>query len=237
MIDGSREVRRAIDAGVKLRELFVTEGFWASNIAAAWRSRLGDARVSLVADELLDRICYGDRNEGVVAVAAPPLISLDQIEVPTDALVMVLEGVEKPGNVGAVIRSADAVGAHAVVVVDGGTDLFNPNAIRASLGTIFAMPVCSAAVDETQVWLKHAALQVVVARVDGALWYDQVDYCRGSAIVLGSEAAGVTSSWKSETFIGAKLPMEGVADSLNVSATAAVFCYEANRQRRSAPIS
>lgn len=233
LIDGSREVCRAIEAGVDIQELYVTDAFWQATETAGWRTSLdSNVRVSLVSADLLDRIAYGDRNEGVVAVAVPPATSLSGLSLPPDPLVLILEGVEKPGNVGAVVRTADAAGIDAVIVVDAGTDLFNPNAIRASLGTLFSMAICAADLDEIQPWLAERALQVIVTRVDGADWYDQFDYCRGTAIVLGSEADGVTECWKSAAYQAAKLPMLGIADSLNVSATAAVLCYEANRQRR-----
>ena len=149
LIDGSREVCRAIAAGVDIQELYVTDAFWQATESAGWRTNLSsDVRVGLLSADLLDRIAYGDRNEGVVAVAAPPATSLHDLSLPPDPLVLLLEGVEKPGNVGAVVRTADAAGIDAVIVVDAGTDLFNPNAIRASLGTLFSMSICAVDLDD-----------------------------------------------------------------------------------------
>lgn len=234
LIDGIREIDRAIQAGVVLHELFVGETFWESQSERSWSSLAPETRVLLLPDALLDRIGYGERNEGLVAVATPPTTSLDQLALPKCPLVAILEGVEKPGNVGAVVRSADAAGMDAVIVVDGVTDLFNPNAVRASLGTLFSMSICSTTGDELVAWLDQSKLNVVVARVDGDRWYDEFDYQTPTAIVLGSESHGVSDRWKQGPFAGARLPMQGVADSLNVSATAAVMFYEANRQRRAA---
>ena len=146
-------------------------------------------------------------------------------------LVAVLEGVEKPGNVGAVLRSADAAGVSALIAADPRTDLYNPNAIRASLGTIFTMPVCEAAGGETIEWLRANGFRIFAARVDGAIPYTEADYRGRSAIVLGSEAAGLSPLWRGDDVQAVRLPMLGAADSLNVSVTAAVLFYEALRQR------
>jgi TrmH family RNA methyltransferase len=145
--------------------------------------------------------------------------------------VAVLEGVEKPGNVGAVLRSADAAGVSAVILADPRTDLYNPNAIRASLGTIFTMPVCEAASGDVLARLREHECMILAARVDGAVPYTEVDYRRPTAIVLGSEAAGLSPIWTGDDIRAVRLPMRGVADSLNVSVTAAVLFYEALRQR------
>jgi TrmH family RNA methyltransferase len=146
--------------------------------------------------------------------------------------VIVLEGVEKPGNVGAVVRTADAVGASAVIVADEATDLYNPNAIRASLGTIFAVSVCAASSVETLAWLRQRRLQILALRVDGSVPYTQVSYRVPTAIVLGSEAHGLSDVWQGPDVTAVSLPMKGVADSLNVATTAAVVLYEAVRQRQ-----
>ena len=144
---------------------------------------------------------------------------------------VVLEGVEKPGNLGAVLRSADGAGADAVIAADPRTDLFNPNAIRASLGTIFATRLAagpSAAVRER---LEGAGIRILAARVDGAIPYIGADLRGGVALVLGSEAEGLSAAWSGEKVTAIHLPMQGVADSLNVSIAAAVLLYEARRQR------
>jgi TrmH family RNA methyltransferase len=130
-----------------------------------------------------------------------------------------------------VIRSADAAGVAAVIVADPGTDLYNPNCIRASLGTIFIEPVCQATDDEAFAWLCDRNYTIFAARPDATRDYTDVDYSGGAAIVLGSEAAGLSRVWNSDAVTPVKLPMHGAADSLNVSATAAVLFYEALRQR------
>jgi TrmH family RNA methyltransferase len=153
---------------------------------------------------------------------------------PQNPLVAVLEGIEKPGNVGAVLRSADAAGLSAVIVAAPRTDLYNPNAIRASLGTIFTMRVCEAASSEALAWLRQRKFTILAARVDGSVSYTEADYRGPTAIVLGSEAEGLSPMWTGDDIAAVRLPMLGAADSLNISATAAVLFYEAMRQRGAA---
>jgi TrmH family RNA methyltransferase len=148
---------------------------------------------------------------------------------------VVLEGLEKPGNLGAVLRTADAAGADAVIAADPRTDLFNPNAIRASLGTIFTVPVAAAPSAAVRDHLAARGLRPVVARVDAELRYTDVDLRGPVALVLGGEAAGLTDTWSGPGVVPVRLPMLGVADSLNVSIAAAVLLYEARRQRGNPP--
>ncbi len=183
---------------------------------------------------VLERLAFGNRAEGVIAVAEPPRRTLADIVLPPTPLVAVLEAVEKPGNVGAVLRSADATGVSAVIVTDPGTDLYNPNCIRASLGTVFSVPVCVATSEQALDWLHVQKLTLYAARLDNATDYRQLRLAPRSAVVLGSEVAGLSQRWCAADILGVKLPMLGVADSLNISATAAVLFYEALRQRTGA---
>jgi TrmH family RNA methyltransferase len=166
-----------------------------------------------------------------VAIVATPTAGLADVILPQDPLVVVAEGIEKPGNLGAVIRTADGAGASAVIAADPRTDLFNPNAIRASLGTIFAMPVVAASSAETLAWLIGHGIRPVAARVDAPAAYTDVDLRGPLAIVLGSEAGGLSAVWTDPTVVPVAIPMHGIADSLNVSIAAAVLLYEARRQR------
>ena len=166
-----------------------------------------------------------------MAVVVIPDQSLAALDLGPDPLVVVLEAVEKPGNLGAVLRSADAAGADAVIVADPRTDLFNPNAVRASLGTIFALPVAAGSSADVRAWLDERGIAVLAARVEASVPYTAADLRGSVALVLGSEAEGLTDAWAGEGVTPISLPMHGVADSLNVSITAAVLLYEARRQR------
>lgn len=233
LIDGLREIERAMGAGIVPGELVycprLCDDASAQRLLATTEEQ--GAELIEVSTQVFEKLAFGARAEGMVAVAPTPKTSLGDLSLDKNALVVVLEGVEKPGNVGAVLRSADASGAAAVIVADGRTDLFNPNAIRASLGTIFTVPVAEAPSEDTLAWLREQGFSVFAARVDGSVVYTEVHYTGASAIVLGNEADGLTDAWSGEGVQAVRLPMLGVADSLNVSVTAAVILYEAVRQR------
>lgn len=234
LVDGVREVSRALDAGIEAVEVFVSPERLARDAEGrALAARLAGAALPVHAssDAVLERIGFGDRAEGVVAVVRIPPLDLDRLQLPPDALVVVLERVEKPGNLGAVLRSADSAGAAAVILADPLTDLFNPNAIRASLGTIFALRLASGSAPAVRDFLLGAGVVPWAARVDAEALYTDADFTGPTALVLGSEAHGLGETWSDAGVRAVRLPMLGVADSLNVSIAAAVLLYEARRQR------
>jgi RNA methyltransferase, TrmH family len=238
LIDGVRELERALGAGVRVIIAFVCESLCRDGHTQSLLATLASTGCEIlhVSESVFEKLAFGERAEGVVGVAEMPRPTLQSLiaATPTNAapLVAVLEGVEKPGNIGAVLRSADAAGVSAVIVANPRTDLYNPNAIRASLGTIFTIPACEATSDAALAWLRERKYTILAARVDGAVPYTTVDFCGPTAIVLGSEAAGLSSVWAGDDVRAIRLPMLGVADSLNVSASAAVLFYEALRQRQ-----
>jgi len=237
LVDGAREVARALDAGVTLVEAFVAAGLAPDPevaVVAARAASLGVPLVSITSD-LLARLAYGQRESGIVAVATAPGTSLAALGLPAIApLVGILEDVEKPGNLGAVCRSADGAGLDALIAAGGSgasADPWNPNAVRASLGTVFTLPLAVATTADVLAWLRQRGLRVVAARVDGSVPYTDVDLTGPIALVLGSEAHGLTAEWSGSDVTAVRLPMRGRVDSLNVAAAAAVLFYEARRQR------
>ena len=236
LIDGVRELSRAVHSGVCVVEVFLCPELLGPGEAQPQKLLAqSGAEILEVTPQVFEKLAFGDRAEGVLGVAVTPSRRLDELQLPGNSLVAVIEGVEKPGNVGAVLRSADAAGVSALVVADPRTDLYNPNTIRASLGTVFSMPVAAATSEETLAWLRRNRLAIFAARVDGSISYIQADFRGPAAIVLGSEAQGLTSVWSGDDIRAIRLPMLGRADSLNVSATAAVLFYEALRQRSESP--
>jgi TrmH family RNA methyltransferase len=233
LIDGTRELQRAIAAGVAIDEVFVCERLCAGPRARQVIAELPQtgAAVWQVTPDVFARLAFGDRHEGLLAVARTPHRKLAEIELPPEPLVAVLEGVEKPGNLGAILRSADAAGVAAVVVADGRTDLFNPAAIRASLGTVFHVPICTASAAETLDWLDRHELDIFAAQPASGRLYTDVDLRKGVAVVFGTEATGLSPVWTEPACQGIRLPQRGIADSLNVAVAAAVVFYEALRQR------
>jgi TrmH family RNA methyltransferase len=239
LIDGARQIGRAIAAGISVTELYFAEPselsageLPASELAVIEQARSAGAEIIPVAKALFGKIAYGDRQLGLVAVAQTPSFELTQLKLPPDAFVMVIEQLEKPGNLGAILRTADAAGCQALVVADAVTDLTNPNVIRASMGAVFTVPVAQADSPTVRQWLVEQGFQAYAARVDGAVDYTSVDYRGRVALVLGSEANGLSDLWQGPATQAIRLPMQGVVDSLNVSVTAAVLLYEAHRQRR-----
>jgi len=234
LIDGEREIERALQAGTHPVEAFVDPDQLGESWLAALAGRLQRDGIELIAvsPRLLGRLSYGDRRTGVVVVAETPVRSLDDLSVPAEPLIGVIEGLEKPGNLGAVLRTADSAGLDALLVADGGTDLFNPNVIRASLGTVFTVPIAVATAEAVLAWLRERGIRMVAAKVDAECDHTDADLTGALAIALGSEADGLSAAWSGSDVTGVRIPMLGIADSLNVSATAAVLFYEALRQRR-----
>ena len=232
LVDGLREVGRALDGGVAIVEAFIDEA--ATDVAiTAFAARLSaaGARVHPTAGPALDRLGFGDRTEGIVAVVRTPSTTLAGLALPDDPLIVVLEGVEKPGNLGAVLRSADGAGADAVLVADPTTDPWNPNAIRASLGTIFGRPVVTATSTDVLAFLRAHGIRPVAAIVEASEAYTDANLDGPLALILGSEAEGLGPMWRAHDIERVHLPMHGLADSLNVSVAAAILLYEARRQR------
>ncbi|MFN8521063.1 MAG: RNA methyltransferase [Chloroflexota bacterium] len=237
LIDGGREIGRAVASGVPIVEAFVAEELvdaTGSEAIEAWAGlRAGGTPLVPVTAELMARMAFGDRSDGLLAVARTPDSSLDSLgaRVPDQPLLVVLESVEKPGNLGAVLRTADGAGVDGVIVADPRTDPWNPNAIRASMGTVFQVPLAVTDATSARAWLTGRGVRSVAAIVDATTTYTDTDLTGALAIVLGSEAAGLSDAWRADAVDAVRIPMLGIADSLNVSVTAAILAYEARRQR------
>ena len=238
LIDGTREIERAHASDIVIDEVFYCEKLTRDPEVRDLVERLvaSGVDVSDVVKPVFTKLAYGERHEGIIAVARTPERTLADFAPPADALLVVLEGVEKPGNVGAVLRTADAAGVDGVLLAGGGTDLWNPNAVRASLGALFTQNVFQAPTDDIIAWLAEHKFHVLAARVDAetldtGVSYTGADYTGRTAIALGSEADGLTPAWHAEHITPIHLPMHGIVDSLNVSATSAILMYEAVRGR------
>jgi TrmH family RNA methyltransferase len=231
LIDGARELSRAISAGVNITEIYFCPTFCHTSESRRLLEQVDEFAMDVyeVTENVFEHLAFGERAEGFVGVAIPPESELDDLLLPENPLVVVVEGIEKPGNLGAIIRSADGAGVSAVILADQKTDIFNPNTIRASLGTVFTMPVCASPSKEVFNWLKVKGFQIAAATVDAPDSYTDVDFKIPTALILGTESTGLSAAWKEVYPVS--IPMRGVADSLNVSTSAAVLFYEAQRQR------
>ncbi len=236
LVDGRRELSRAAAAGVTIDEVFVA----ADHPPADLTDLLSDlasrgTRLTPLADRPFTKIAFGSRNEGVVGVVRFGPLPLAQARFTTGRPLLVIEGVEKPGNLGAILRTADATGL-GVIVCDGRTDPANPAVIRASLGTVFTVPLATTGLSELLTWLRAEKRRVVAATPEAATLWHAAPLTGHTAILLGSEAHGISPQWQQAATAGeiafttVSLPMRGAADSLNLSVTAAVLAYEALRQ-------
>ena len=182
--------------------------------------------------ELYAKVAYREGTEGVLAIVRSRKLRLEDLKLGSKPLIMVLEGVEKPGNLGAVLRSADAAGADAVIVCDPLTDLWNPNLIRASIGAVFTVPTVCCSSQEAIAWLKARGIRILTAQLQDSSAYYDCDMTGPTAIVMGTEATGLTDPWRQAADAHVLIPMLGRLDSLNVSVSAAILLYEAVRQRQ-----
>ncbi len=202
-------------------------------------NRLAGARreplMVVVPARLYDKLAYRGGTEGIMAVMEARERTLEDLQLGESPLIVVLEGVEKPGNLGAVLRSADAAGADAVVLCDAPTDLYNPNLIRASIGAVFSRPVAVASSEDTIAWLKSRNIQILTAQLQDSQWYYDTDMTGGTAIVMGTESTGLSDKWRDAADAHIRIPMLGRLDSLNVSVAAAILLFEAVRQRCTNP--
>jgi TrmH family RNA methyltransferase len=240
LVDGARETARALDGGHAIETAFVDAAGPRDEETAATLARLvaGGTEIVPLAGAALARLAYGDRPSGIVAVVAIPGSGLARLDglvaAHPDPLVVVAEDVEKPGNLGAIARSADGAGAAALIAATAEgpeADPWNPNAVRASLGTVFTLPLAVAPTGEVLAWLRGAGFRVVAARLQASTAHHAADLRGRVAIAVGSEARGLRQDWLAPDVLAVRLPMLGTADSLNVAAAAAVLLYEARRQR------
>jgi len=229
LVDGEREIALAFKAGLIIEELFVLSSVLKKGVRRP--AEYGAKEIYEVTEEIFKKICYKDKPEGWLAVARTRSKSLTDIKLGRRPLVIVLEAVEKPGNLGAIIRTAYAAQADAVIINDSQTDIYNPNVIRASEGLLFAEPVVRASVAETAAWLKKNKIKTFGAATSGRKNYIKADLSGSAALVFGSEADGLSKEWLGKADELIKIPMRAGVDSLNVSVSAAVMVYEALRQR------
>ena len=234
VVEGLREVERCVESGFRLRSVF-----YCPALCRHLPTLSEGVRVFEVSEAVYGKMAYRGGTEGIVAVVCGSaqdrsLESLERIlSGDTSApLIVVVESVEKPGNLGAMLRTADAAGVSAVIVCDPRTDLYNPNLIRASLGGVFTRSVAVCSSEEAITWLKNHGISILTAQLqDSGLYYD-TDMTRPTALVFGAEADGLSDIWRQAADAHIRIPMLGGIDSLNVSASMAVLCYEALRQRR-----
>ncbi len=240
LIEGYRELLRAAQAGYPITELYVCPPLFqgVNEPALIYRLRDAGAQVIELAEGLFRKAAYRDRPEGLLGVAPQRRRRLDDLGLPAGGtpLLLVAEAIEKPGNLGTMLRSADAAGAAGLIVCDPCTDLFNPNVVRASTGTLFTVPVAEAAPDETLAWLRARGIRILAATPHARRRFTEVDLTGPVALVVGAEQYGLSERWLAACDLPVRIPMLGVADSLNVATATALLLFEAVRQRLAAGV-
>ncbi len=234
LVEGYREVKRMLDNGRKPQALFYAPAFFrgGNEMTLVQRSAEAGAELFECSGEVFQKIAYRDRPEGLLALAPQVRGTLADLPTVTNPLFIVAESIEKPGNLGSLLRSADAAGVHGVIVCDRCTDINNPNVVRSSIGTLFSLPVVEASSEETLAWLRARGIKVLAATPQAEREYTDVDLTTGVALVVGTEQVGLSDAWMKEADIQVRIPMLGQIDSLNVACASTLLLYEAVRQRR-----
>ncbi len=229
VIEGLKEIEKASQAGYHFSTVF-----WCKEMISAdelQKILSLSVEVFTVSKSLFSKMTYRENTGGVVVVAKQQNHDLKNIQINSSPLIIVLESVEKPGNLGAVLRTADAANADALIVCDAQTDLYNPNVIRSSIGCLFTVPVASASSEEVIEMLKAKGINIYCTALTASVPYHTIDFTKPTAIVMGTEATGLTEKWLEASAQNIIIPMSGVADSLNVSTSAAITIFEVRRQR------
>ena len=230
LIEGYRELKRAVDAGRKVETLFFCPPFFLGVNEQALIAQAGGEAIECT-EEVFEKLSYRDRPDGLLAIAPQVHLTLKDLKLKPQPFLVIAESIEKPGNLGTILRSADAAGVDAVIVCDPTTDIHNPNVVRSSVGTLFTVPIVEADSGETLRFLKERGIAIVAATPSAKAEYTRVSLNGPVAIAVGTEQYGLSESWMKQADIQVRIPMFGVADSLNVASATTLVLYEVVRQR------
>lgn len=233
IVEGYRELILALGSNIEIVEIYICRELLKPGLEKEIFQEAQDKgiKVILLSQLVYSKVAFGNRQEGLIALSRQPRRVLDKLPLTPNPFLIVVDHIEKPGNLGAIIRTADAAGVDAVIVSDPATDIYNPNVVRSSLGAVFTTFVVAAPAQEAVTWLKKNNICVILACVRARAVYTAIDFRRPLAIVLGSEKKGLSSFWQGNADEQMYIPMRGKADSLNVSVAAAILLFEARRQR------
>lgn len=229
VIEGKREIELALKGNYSISTLF----FLSSMISEEYLSKYKGIELINISKEIYRKIAYRHTTEGIIAIAKSKTNTLENIifKDKKNPLILIIEGSEKPGNIGAMLRTADAANIDAVILADPKTDLYNPNVIRSSIGCLFTNQIAIASSKEIIKYLEEKDIKIFAATLQNSNLYTKENYTSSSALVLGSEDIGLTEIWRKKAAKNINIPMNGEIDSMNVSVAAAILVYEAKRQR------
>lgn len=238
LVEGLREISHAIAAGFEMTHLYFCPEFFPGNAHTKFMKEIGKSETLpfiRMSEDAFTKASHREGPDGLIAIGIQQSNSLGDLALEKAPLLLVIEGIEKPGNLGAILRSADGAGVDAVILVDCVLDLYNPNAIRSSQGLVFALPVVAADRLTLSEWLGKHGIQCCATTPDTDQFHWDINYRAGTALLMGSERDGLSEFWLDRAEQKVRIPMKGQADSLNVAAAAAVCLYEARRQRDQLP--
>ena len=229
LIEGKREIELAVKGNYEIETiLFCPELFIQSENP---NIRISEYPKIELSKDVYHKLAYRDTTEGILAIAKTKNLSLSDLKLPENPLILVLESIEKPGNIGAMLRTADAANIDAVLLANAKSDLYNPNIVRSSVGCLFTNQIASGTTEEIIAFLKEKNINFYSATLQNSNEYHKVDYTTPTALVVGTEATGLTQKWRDESTQNIIIPMQGAIDSMNVSVAAAILLFEAKRQR------
>lgn len=228
LIEGKREIELALKGNYEIETiLYCNELSFPSFNSSTFQSK----EYIEISKDVYQKLAYRDTTEGILAVAKTKNLSLSDLKLPENPLILVLESIEKPGNIGAMLRTADAANIDAVILAHPKSDLYNPNIVRSSVGCLFTNQIASGTTEEVIAFLKEKNIHFYSATLQNSNEYHKVDYSTPTALVVGTEATGLTQIWRDESTQNIIIPMQGAIDSMNVSVAAAILLFEAKRQR------
>lgn len=231
VIEGARELSLALSGGYQLDSAFVCPELFARTDYPEVLSSIDPDILFEVSLAVFEKIAYREGSDGILVLAKSHPHGLNDLPLSGNPFYIVLEAVEKPGNLGAILRTADAARVDGVIVCDPSTDVYNPNVIRSSVGCLFTVPVAVCSSEEALRWMREKGIRSYAAELTASQWYHETDFSVPAAVVMGTEADGLTPFWLQKADARIKIPMRGAIDSLNVSVSTAVIVFEAMRQR------
>lgn len=229
LIEGKREIELAIKGNYQIKTILILSELLSDEEISRY-SKICEEVIE-INKEVYQKLAYRDSTEGIIGIAATKLLKLSDLELPKNPLILVAEGIEKPGNLGAILRTCDAAKIDAVLIANPKTDFYNPNIIRSSVGCLFTNQIANGTSEEIITFLNEKNIAIYSATLQNSCHYDAINYTQSSALVVGTEATGLSTIWRENATQNIIIPMQGEIDSMNVSVAAAILIFEAKRQR------
>jgi TrmH family RNA methyltransferase len=230
LVEGQREIELALKGGYEVDTILIC--YELGQLSENLNIRKSEYKLIEISKDVYQKLAYRDTTEGIIAVLKTKSLALSNLKLSKNPLILVGESIEKPGNIGAILRTADAANIDAVIIANPKSDVYNPNIVRSSVGCLFTRQIAVGTTEEVIAYLKSNNINIYSATLQDATSYHSQNFTTPTALVVGTEATGLTEKWRSESTQNIIIPMQGVIDSMNVSVAAAILLFEAKRQRQ-----